>query len=171
MTSFQNFISSFPAIQTVFKIINKEDVVEKKVNNNTDQLPSSYLQCPRHFLCIVKAPSDITQFPQGLTDQIGLFSASSCFFLTMAKCQAEIINTILIKIGVIICMSFFQESLGYLGTKVKLDYGMSQPGSFLGSLMYRNCKTKQIKQKLPQRKMPCLSKSIQNTPHQPQSLC
>lgn len=105
--TFENLISSFPAIHIVYKIINKDDVVEKKVNNNTDQLPSSYLKCLRRFLFFVKTPSDITQFPESLTDQIGLFSASSGFFLTTAKCQAEIINTISIEIGVIIRMSFF----------------------------------------------------------------
>lgn len=47
----------------MFKIINKDDVVEKKVNNNTDQLPSSYFTCLRHFLFIVKASLDISQFP------------------------------------------------------------------------------------------------------------
>lgn len=57
MTSFLEFYQQlFYYTGTVYKIILKDDLVEKKVNNNIDQQPASYLKCLQYLLFIVRSP-------------------------------------------------------------------------------------------------------------------
>ena len=114
---------AFCYTDTVYQIINKDDLVEKKVNTNIDRQPFSYLKCLRHLLFIVKISFKHNPIPTGLGQPNWPLLGLPLFLLDrVAKYRAEIVSTILIKIGCnYLCLYPFSESPDYLGTKVKLD--------------------------------------------------